>query len=97
MTVVEIVKTCPYCDGTICMKMFRLDDGDTVYCPYCGSVLGYAHVGLSIQYNDMYEDVEFFEKFCIYCSNLLPDNRCRLQPDRPRANYAYDGCRFEET
>lgn len=91
---IDIAMPCPYCDGQIDMSLSGLNEGAAVYCPYCGSILGYACVKVTLSLNIVEEDSEYFEAWCIHCANLLPDNCCKLQPGNQRARYAHTGCRF---
>lgn len=95
MTTVVISKKCPYCDGQIDMNLSGLIDGRSIYCPYCGSTLGYVKIVAEVEFNDVAEDMEFFDEYCVRCTNLSDNDCCKRQPDRSHANYGYPGCKFE--
>jgi len=93
-TILNVDKKCPYCDGQIAMKLTGLLNDQSVYCPYCGSILGYARITAEIVFNDIEEDMEFYEQYCVHCRHLCDDNTCKLQASS-HANYGYPGCKYE--
>lgn len=95
MTKFIVKDMCPYCDNKfeLCLNV---QEGTTVYCPACGSVLGYARVSVVLDWNKQHEDVDFIEQYCRHCKNIDSTGECCRKQNYESAEYGAPGCKFEQ-